>query len=75
MLLPEMIVDDRVVYHSMRSTLICALQNKVKSILIPLFGAGTGRVPIDVVCKQMFTAYRQIVEDEKRNYIEYNKNK
>ena len=75
MLLPERIIDNRVVYHSMRSTLICALQNNVKSILIPLFGAGTGRVPIDVVCKHMFTAYTQIVEAERGNYIKYNENK
>ena len=69
MMLPEVIVDDRVVYQAMRSTLICALQNNVKSILIPLFGAGTGKVPINIVCKHMFNAYNQIVKAECGNYI------
>ena len=67
MMRPEVIVDDRIVYHAMRSTLICALQNNVKSILIPLFGAGTGRVPINTVCKHMVNAYKQIIKAEGGN--------
>ena len=66
MISPEIIVDDRVVYQAMRSTLICALQNNVKSILIPLFGAGTGQVPLNMVCKHMIDAYKQIIDTENR---------
>ena len=35
---PEVIKDPRTIYHCMRSTLICAYQNNIRSIVIPFFG-------------------------------------
>ena len=71
MVRPEIIIDDRIVYFSMRSTLICALKNNVKSIVIPLFGAGTGEVPIKIVAKHMYDAYKQIIDAENGKYSVY----
>lgn len=71
MILPEKILDHKVVYSAMRSTLMCALDNNIKSIVIPPFGAGTGLVPIDIVCQQMEYAYRQMINAVNRKYIYY----
>ena len=57
---PSVIFDDMVIYHSMRSTLICALKNDVKCIVIPAFGAATGGVKGSIVAKRMQEAYMQI---------------
>lgn len=69
MLVPESIIDDRVVYYSMRSSLICALNHNIKSIVLPLFGAGTGEVDIYDVAHLMYEGYRQIEEAEKGKYL------
>ena len=68
MIMPEKVIDNRIVYTAMRSTLICALKNNIKSIVIPLFGAGTGKVGIDIVCKHMRNAYEQIYNAENGDY-------
>jgi O-acetyl-ADP-ribose deacetylase (regulator of RNase III) len=60
MRIPSPIVDSEIVYTSMRSTLICALNNNVKSIIIPAFGGDTGMLPMRIVAKEMFKAYIQI---------------
>ena len=60
MRIPSPIVDSEIVYTSMRSTLICALKNNIKSIIIPAFGGTTGMVPIEIIAKEMFKAYIQI---------------
>lgn len=57
---PEQIVDNRIVYQCMRTTLIEALRQGVDSIVIPAFGGLTGKVPFDVIAKMMFLAYKQI---------------
>jgi O-acetyl-ADP-ribose deacetylase (regulator of RNase III) len=57
---PRMILDPFIIYQSMRSTLMCAYKNKVKSILIPLFGGGCGRVNTRTIAKMMRLAYDQI---------------
>ena len=57
---PRRIVDDFIIYQCMRSTLICAYKNKVKSIVIPLFGGGIGGVSAKVIAKMMRLAYDQI---------------
>ena len=74
MVKPEIIIDDRIVYFSMRSTLICALKNNIKSIIIPLFGAGTGEVPIEIAAKHMYDAYMQILNAENGIYSVYGGN-
>lgn len=60
MRIPSPIVDSEIVYTSMRSTLICALDNNVKSIIIPAFGGDTGMLPMRIVAKEMVKAYIQI---------------
>lgn len=57
---PEQIVDSRIIYQCMRTTLIEAMKQEVDSVVIPAFGGLTGKVPCDVIAKMMFLAYRQI---------------
>ena len=57
---PEEIVDARIIYQCMRTTLIVAKQNNIDSILIPMFGAHTGNVKPQIVAKMMLKAYQQI---------------
>ena len=60
MRVPSKIKNPEVVYTSMRSTLICALKNNVKKIVIPAFGGATGRLAPDVIAEEMFKAYIQV---------------
>lgn len=60
MRVPSRIIDTEVVYTSMRSTLICALKNNVKKIVIPAFGGQCGKVPYDTLAKEMYKAYIQV---------------
>lgn len=60
MRIPSPIVDSDIVYNAMRSTLICALDNNVESIIIPAFGGSTGMVSFDIVARLMVKAYKQI---------------
>lgn len=62
---PEQIIDSRIVYQCMRTTLIEAIKQGVDSIVIPAFGGLTGRVPYDVIAKMMFLAYNQIYNQPK----------
>lgn len=62
---PEQIVDSRIVYQCMRTTLIEASRQGVDSVVIPAFGGLTGRVPYDVIAKMMFLAYKQIYNQPK----------
>ena len=57
---PREIIDPFVVYQCMRTTLMCAYKNNVKSILIPLFGGGCGGVHPQTIAKMMKLAYDQI---------------
>ncbi len=57
---PEQIVDYRIVYQCMRTTLIEAINQEVDSIVIPAFGGCTGKVPCEVIARMMFLAYEQI---------------
>ena len=60
MQIPSPILDEMVIYHCMRSTLMCALEHNVKCIVIPAFGGATGMVDGSVVAKKMYDAYMQI---------------
>ena len=62
---PQEIKDPLVVYQCMRTTLICALQNNVQSILIPLFGGGCGDVQPKLLAELMWKAYLQIQKPPK----------
>ena len=60
MRVPSTIVDEMVVYQAMRTTLIEALAQGVRSMVIPAFGAGTGAVPYAAVARMMRAAYDQV---------------
>jgi O-acetyl-ADP-ribose deacetylase (regulator of RNase III) len=60
MRIPSPIVDSEIIYTSMRSTLMCALKNNIKTIIIPAFGGSTGMVPFNTIAREMYKAYIQI---------------
>ena len=62
MRVPSKILDPAVVYQSMRTTLMVALENGVESIVIPLFGGTTGAVAPDLAATLMRLAYDQITD-------------
>lgn len=60
MRLPEPIVDYRIVYQCMRTTLMEAVRQNLERIVVPAFGAATGRVPCEVAAEMMYRGYRQV---------------
>lgn len=65
---PSRIKDDMIVYYCMRSTLICALKNDIKCIVIPVFGGSCGGISGEVAGKRMREAYDQILGKVGPNY-------
>ena len=65
---PDLIKDPFIVYYAMRSTLICALNNHIKTIVIPLFGGYYGGIDPEVGSKMMFNAYDQILNQKGADY-------
>lgn len=57
---PQIIREPLIVYQCMRTTLMCAMENNVESILIPLFGGGCGGVPAKLIAEMMWKAYDQL---------------
>ena len=57
---PSLINDDTVIYECMRSTLICATENDIKCIVIPVFGGECGGVDISVIAEKMHCAYSDL---------------
>ena len=55
-----------VVYFAMRSTLICALKNNIRSIVIPAFGGACGGLDPDVIAYMMKEAYDQVMNPPSR---------
>ena len=55
------IKDSFVVYQCMRTTLMTALDNNIKSIVIPAFGGDCGKISPKVVATKMKEAYDQII--------------
>ena len=58
---PEVITDSKIVYHCMRSTLIEAMKQGVKSIVVPAFGGCTGQVDKRELANMMRLAYEQLI--------------
>lgn len=58
---PEVIIDPRIVYQCMRTTLIEAKKQDVQSIVIPAFGGLCGAVSYELLAYYMFLAYKQII--------------
>ncbi len=63
---PQPIKDPLVIYQCMRATLMCAHENNIESILIPLFGGGCGEVPPKLIAEMMWKAYDQIHNPPKK---------
>ena len=61
---PSVIREPLVIYQAMRTTLMCAIENGVESILIPAFGAATGNVHPLKVSRLMRKAYDQIMNPD-----------
>jgi len=61
MVLPSPVDDPKVVYKCMKAALQCALDNKVESVVIPAFCAGTGGVDPFTVSEQMLLAYNEVM--------------
>lgn len=71
MLYPSRIKDPLIIYYCMRSTLMCAIKNKIKSIVIPAFGGATGKMDMVIIAKMMKEAYVQIKNPPKEVNWEY----
>lgn len=70
---PQRILDARVIYQCMRTTLMCAAEHNIESIVIPMFGGSTGGVRPQLVADMMWRAYRQLKNPPERidwNYVE-----
>ncbi len=67
---PEVLIDSRIVYQCMRSTLVVATQNHLKDIIVPAFGGLTGGVPYSIIAKLMYMAYEDV--RKRINRFEYN---
>lgn len=72
MRVPERIMDSRIVYHCMRSTLIEAHKINVNSVLIPAFGGLTGGINPDEIAWYMYCAYMQVKDNMKKQLKELN---
>lgn len=57
---PQRVLDARVIYQCMRTTLICAAEHNVESIVIPMFGGATGGVRPQLAADMMWRAYAQL---------------
>ena len=64
---PEIILDPRVVYQCMRTTLIEAKRQDVQSIVIPAFGGLCGQIPCEQLACYMYLAYEQIINFKPHN--------
>lgn len=70
---PQRILDPQVIYQCMRTTLMCAAEHNIESIIIPMFGGLTGGVRPQLVADMMWRAYRQLKNPPERidwNYVE-----
>lgn len=70
---PQRILDPQVIYQCMRTTLMCAAEHSIESIVIPMFGSLTGGVRPQLVADMMWRAYQQLKNPPERidwNYVE-----
>jgi O-acetyl-ADP-ribose deacetylase (regulator of RNase III) len=66
MRVPSKIVDASIVYQCMRTTLMTAIKNDIKSIVIPVFGGLTGGVDDLTAAKLMWLGYKQVMNPNKK---------
>ncbi len=70
---PQRILDPQVIYQCMRTTLMCAAEYSIESIVIPMFGGLTGGVRPQLVAGMMWRAYQQLKNPPERidwSYVE-----
>lgn len=73
---PQVIIDNKIVYYCMRSTLIEALNHNIKSIVISAFGGSCGKIEVGIIANMMFKAYTQILNPPKElNWKYVNRNR
>ncbi len=58
---PRAIKDPFVIFQCMRTTLMVALENHLKSIVIPVFGGATGKISPEICAAMMALGYQQIM--------------
>ena len=63
MRLPSPIKDPLIIYQCMRTTMMMAINNNIKSIVIPAFGGTTGRVSPSIIAKYMKAGYDQVMSN------------
>jgi O-acetyl-ADP-ribose deacetylase (regulator of RNase III) len=68
---PSHIKEPLVVYNCMRTCLMLAKQNNIKSIVIPAFGGACGNLEYSLIAEMMFKAYQQIKNPPKEITWEY----
>jgi O-acetyl-ADP-ribose deacetylase (regulator of RNase III) len=71
---PDIIRDAAVVYQCMRSTLMLAMKNDIKSIVIPAFGGACGGLEYDEIAEMMWKAFMQLLNPPKKISWDYVKN-
>ena len=57
MVIPSKIKDENVVYSCVLQTLLLAKNNNIKSVVIPAFGCGCGRIDFKIAAKLMRKAF------------------
>ncbi len=67
---PSVIIDYQTVYLCMRSALAAAVKAGAAYLMVPAFGGSTGRVPAEIVARNMRAAYDQILEQLERPHKE-----
>ncbi len=68
---PSHIKEPLIIYNCMRTCLMLAKQNNIKSIVIPAFGGECGNVSFSLLAEMMFQAYNQIQNPPKEITWEY----
>lgn len=62
----SVIKDDFIIYTCTRFTLLCALKNNIRNIMMPVFGTETGGVKPNIAADMMYEAIMQLSKyDEK----------
>lgn len=73
MRIPQVILDPRIIYTCMRSTLVEMKKSNYKEVVIPAFGHCTGAVPSPVVAYLMRKGYESVVEKDLCENISWEK--
>lgn len=71
MRIPAKIKEPMVVYQAMRTTLMTALENNIKSIVILAFGGCCGDMNPQELCELMYEGYRQIMNPPEKLSWDY----